>query len=100
MRTLRRLVTLFVTAALVMAMTGSALAQGPKHTSCQGFGHLFADFAQNPEAFGLRNAGEGISHNARHETEPFGDGTIFTPPGSIAEIVHYEQIELGFCQSP
>lgn len=98
MGTIRRLIVLVAVMALAMSLTATAMAQGPKHTSCQAFGHLFAEFAQNPEAFGVSNAGEGISFNARNEVELFGQ--TFTPPGSIAAIVHFEQNELGFCESP
>lgn len=84
--------------ALTMGLAVTSMAQGPKHTSCQDFGHLFAEFAQNPEDFGVSNAGEGISFNARNEVELFGQ--TFSPPGSIAAIVHYEQNELGFCETP
>lgn len=103
MARIRRLGVLLTAVALAMSLAVPGMAQGPKHKSCQGFGHLFADFAQNPEAFGVSSAGEGISFNARNVTQPFlplGDDTTFTPPGSIAAIVHYEQNELGFCESP
>lgn len=95
---IRKLGVLVTAVALAMSLAVPAMAQGPKHTSCKAFGELFAGFAQNPEAFGVSNAGEGISFNARNVTEPFGDGTVFTPPGSIAAIVHYEHNELGFCE--
>jgi hypothetical protein len=95
---MRRLGILFTAVALAMTLAVPGMAQGPKHTSCKDFGHLFALFAQNPELFGVSNAGEGISFNARNEVELFGQ--TFTPPGSIAAIVHYEQNELGFCESP
>ncbi len=98
MARIRRMGVLFTAVALAMSLAVPGMAQGPKHKSCQGFGHLFADFAQNPEAFGLNNAGEGISFNARNEVELFGQ--TFTPPGSIAAIVHFEQNELEFCESP
>lgn len=100
---MRRLGILFTAVALAMTLAVPGMAQGPKHTSCKAFGELFALFAQNPELFGVSNAGEGISFNARNVTQPFlelGDDTTFTPPGSIAAIVHYEQNELGFCESP
>ncbi|HUG08002.1 MAG TPA: hypothetical protein VMP13_03765 [Acidimicrobiia bacterium] len=98
MARIRRLGVLFTAVALAMSLAVPGVAQGPKHTSCKDFGHLFALFAQNPELFGVSNAGEGISFNARNEVELFGQ--TFTPPGSIAAIVHYEQNELGFCKSP
>lgn len=98
MTKVRRLAVVATAVALAMSLAAPGMAQGPKHTSCQGFGHLFAEFAQNPEAFGVSNAGEGISFNARNEVELFGE--TFTPPGSIAAIVHFEQNELGFCETP
>ncbi len=111
MARIRRLGVLFTAVALAMSLAVPALGQGPnKHTSCKEFGLFFAEFAKNPEAFGLSNAGEGISFNARNVTQPFlplGDDTTFTPPGSIAAIVHYEMTELeiaegvfGFCEKP
>lgn len=83
-----RITAVLTAVTLAVGLALPATAAGPKHTSCQGFGHLFADFAQNPEAFGVDNAGEGISFNARNEVEVFGQ--TFTPPGSIAQIVHVE----------
>lgn len=89
MRKRTRMAAVLTAVALTVGTALPALAQGPTHRSCQGFGHLFADFAQNPEEFGLENAGQGISHNARNEVELFGQ--TFTPPGSIAAIVDVEQ---------
>lgn len=96
MRKVRKASVLLAAVAMAVSLAVPAVAQGPKHKSCQDFGHLFAEFGQNPEAFGVSNAGEGISFNARNEVELFGQ--TFTPPGSIAAIVHFEQNELGFCE--
>lgn len=86
-----RITTVSVIVTMVMALSAPALAAGPKHNSCKGFGEAFVDFAQNSEDYGLRNAGEGISANARNGLDFFGDGTVvFTPPGSVAATVHFE----------
>ena len=89
MRRRSRIAAVLTTVALMVGTALPAMAQSPAHRSCQGFGHLFADFAQNFDAGAI------ISHNARNEVEAFGQ--TFTPPGSIAAIVHVEQ-EL-FCES-
>lgn len=93
MARIRRLGVLITAVALAMSLAVPGMAQGPKHTSCKGFGQFFALFAQSPELFGdLSNAGEAISFNARNEIVL--DGVTFSPPGSIAAIVHYEQNDL------
>lgn len=90
-----RFAAVWIAAALFMGAATPALAHGPMHQSCKGFGELFAYFAQNPDEFGVSNAGEGISFNARNEVELFGQ--TFTPPGSIAAIVRVEHAE--FCDT-
>lgn len=87
-----RTVLIATVIALVIG-AGLPAAAGPKHTSCKEFGHLFASAAQ------AGNLGEIISFNATNEvTAPW--GITYTPPGSIAAIVHDEMILLGFCETP
>lgn len=83
MRKRTRMAAVLTAVALTVGTALPAMAQGPSHRSCQGFGHVFADFAQNFDAGGI------ISYNARNEVEAFGQ--TFSPPGSIAAIVHVEQ---------
>ena len=91
----RRLAALAV--AVVMAVATAlpaSAAEGPKHKSCKALGvDAWAMLAKS----GL--AGEVISFNARNEvTAPW--GVTYTPPGSIAAIVHDEMFLLGLCESP
>ena len=83
MRKRSRIAAVLAATALMTGAALPAVAQGPAHRSCQGFGHLFAGFAQNFDAGAI------ISHNARNEFEAFGE--TFTPPGSVAAVVHVEQ---------
>lgn len=94
-----RIATIATVLALVLGAAMPAMAaEGPKHKSCAGFGHLFASAAQDPGE-GVSNLGEVIAFNATNEvTAPW--GITYTPPGSIAAIVHDEMILLGFCETP
>lgn len=92
MRTIRNTSVLLAALALAMSLAVPAMADQPpeKHRSCQVFGQvIFAGFAQTGDA------GQAISFNARNEvTAPW--GTTYTPPGSIAGIVHDEQTQVDF----
>lgn len=92
MRTIRKMAVVLTAVALAMSLALPAVADKPpeKHRSCQFFGQvIFAGFAQTGEA------GQIIAFNARNEvTAPW--GTTYTPPGSIAEIVHDEQTQVDW----
>lgn len=92
MRTIRKMAVVLTAVALAMSLALPAVADKPleKHRSCQFFGQvIFAGFAQTGEA------GQIIAFNARNEvTAPW--GTTYTPPGSIAAIVHDEQTQVDW----
>ena len=73
------LLTLLLSFVLVLAMVGTANADpGVKHTSCAGFGHAFAAWAQSDTgAVGDRETG--MPHYAQMY------------PGSAAETLHHEK---------
>ncbi len=80
--TIRRAIVVAITVAALMVVSALPVAAHGGHTSCQGFGQFFADWARGGYAeFGLDNPGLG----------PFA-----TSPGIIAETVELEH-EL-FCE--
>ncbi|MFP3881617.1 MAG: hypothetical protein ACLFRT_11370 [Actinomycetota bacterium] len=79
MRTLRKTAVLVTAVALAMSLALPAMAQGPKHGSCERFGQAFAVWARGE----LVELGFGTP------------GTVMpvlaqTAPGHAAEILHAE----------
>ena len=89
---MRRAITVLAcTFVLIFGMAGAALAgSGPKHGSCQGFGQVFVAWAQgDAQELGFKNGGQGIKHTAHNGL--FIPGEVDAePPGSVAEVVHWE----------
>lgn len=93
---IRRLGVLFTAVALAMSLTVPAWGQGPKHKSCQEFGHVFAAWSQGgAQDLGFKNGGQGIKSTALNGL--FIPGVIDAqPPGSVAEVIHWEHSD--FCE--
>lgn len=87
-----RIAVLLAAGVLWVGMALPALAHDPpvKHTSCQGFGQVFAAWAQgDAQDAGFKNGGQGIKSTA-HDGLTIPDVIDAQPPGSVAEVVDWE----------